>query len=298
VPPSFGSSLSRRQFLTAGTATAGAVLLGACGSGGDDAAPTTTTTASESLAMAQFFGGPMFVAGRELRAPFGLADQDGLLPLDRAPTRVEVQMLDPKGAPHGDPVTVARHADGLPRPYFPLVTTVDAPGIYTARLTLDGVGAEMAIQVHSADEVKVITSGTPMPALETPTLDDARGVSPICTRDPVCALHDVTVAQALATGSPTAVLVASPAFCQIAICGPVLDVLLDVTSDFPDVRFIHVEVYADPANDTETIVPAIAPLHLHFEPCLVLVGSDGVVADRVDTIYDRAEARDRLAALV
>ena len=297
MPSPFPPSLSRRQFLAAGTATAGAVLLGACGGNDGDSAASTTTTAPGSLAMAQIFGGPMFIAGRELRAPFGLADQDGLLPLDRTPSLVEVQMLDPKGEALGAPVGVARHAEGLPRPYFPLVTTVDAPGIYTARVTLDGVGAEMAIQVHSADDVRLIMPGAPMPPLETPTFDDARGVSPICTNDPVCPLHEVAVAQALAEGSPTALLVASPAFCQIAICGPVLDVLLDVTDDFPEVRFVHAEVYADPADNTEATAPAIGPLHLHFEPCLVLVGSDGVVADRLDTIYDRVEARDRLASL-
>lgn len=288
--------LSRRQFLTAGTATAGAVLLGACGSGSDSASSTTATSAG-SLAMAQFFGGPMFIAGRELRAPFGLGDQDGLLPLDGVPKRLEVQLLGPDGSPHGAPVTVARHADGLPRPYYPLVTTVDDPGIYTARVTLDGVGAEMAIQVHSAADVTLIMPGAKMPALETPTLDDPRGVTPICTREQVCPLHDITVADALTEGTPTALLVASPAFCQIAICGPVLDVLLDVTTDFPDVRFIHAEVYADPAESIDALAPAIEPLHLHFEPCLVLVGSDGLVADRIDTIYDRVEARARLAVL-
>lgn len=291
----FRPRLSRRQFLTATTATAGAVLLGACASGSDGATPRTT---AGSLAMAQFFGGPMFIAGRELRAPFGLADQDGLLPLDRVPTRVEVQLFAPDGSPHGDPVPVERHADGLPRPYYPLVTSVDEPGIYSARVTVDGVGAEMAIQVHSAADVKVIMPGAEMPGLETPTLDDARGVAPICTRDPVCRLHDVTVSDALAAGSPIALLVASPAFCQIAICGPVLDVLLDVTEEFPDVRFIHAEVYADPAQDTETLAPGITPLNLHFEPSLVLVGADGIVADRVDTIYDRAEVRARLGVLV
>lgn len=293
----FRPPLSRRQFLTATTATAGAVLLGACASSSDGATARTTATAG-SLSMAQFFGGPMFVAGRELRAPFGLADQDGLLPLDQVPRRLEVQMYNPDGSSQGDPVMVERYADGLPRPYYPLVTSVEDPGIYSARVTVDGVSAEMAIQVDNAADVKVIMPGADMPALETPTLDDARGVAPICTRDPVCPLHETTVSDALAAGSPTALLVASPAFCQIAICGPVLEVLLDVTKEFPDIRFIHAEVYADPAKDTQTLAPGIKPLNLHFEPSLVLVGADGVVADRVDTIYDRAEVRARLGVLV
>jgi hypothetical protein len=38
-------------------------------------------------------------------------------------------------------------------------------------------------------------------------------------------------------------------------------------------------------------------LGLTFEPCLFLVGADGVVAERLDTIYDRAELTEALARL-
>jgi hypothetical protein len=239
----------------------------------------------------------MFVPGREARFPFGVADQDGLLPIERTPERLTVQLLDPDGTAHGDPVEVLRHADGLPRAYFPLLATVDEPGIYTARTEIDGVGAEMSIKVDAPADVVVIQPGAPMPALETPTTADARGVNPICTNDPACPLHDATVAEALAGGAPIALLVATPAFCQMAICGPVLDVLLDVQSDHPGVHFLHAEVYADPAKDLTTYAPVVAPLGLHFEPCLVLVGADGTVVDRVDTIFDRTELGDRLARL-
>ena len=94
-----------------------------------------------------------------------------------------------------------------------------------------------------------------------------------------------------------ALLVATPAFCQIAICGPVLDVLLDVAPDHPGIHFLHAEVYANPAKDLDTYAPIVAPLGLHFEPCLLLVGADGTLVERVDTIYDRGELQDRLAAL-
>jgi hypothetical protein len=296
--------VTRRQLLLGAGATAAAVLLGACG--GDDDVSTTDSsagdgdpngTAAGSLALAQFFGGPMFVPGRENRFPFGVADQDGLLPTERTPERLTVYLLDADGAAVGAPVEVVRHADGLPRAYFPLLATVDAPGIYTARTEIDGVGAEMSIKVDAPTDVVVIQTGAAMPAIETPTTADARGVNPICTRDPVCPLHDITVTEALAAGTPMALLVASPAFCQLAICGPVLDVLLEVQPDHPGVRFLHAEVYADPAKDLNTSAPVVAPLGLHFEPCLVLVDADGTVVDRVDTIFDRTELGERLAAL-
>lgn len=282
----------------AGGATAGAVLLGACGDGDDETgASTTADPATEGLALAQFFGGPMFVAGTQLRAPFGVADIDGLLPVDRTPEQLAITVLDPDGE-EVEVVEVQRRSDGLPRAYFPLTFEASTAGIYTARTEIDSAATEMAIMVSEAADVSVIKPGDAMPALQTPTTADPRGVNPICTADPVCPLHEATVAEALDAGGPIALLVATPAFCQITICGPVLDVLLEVTGDHPDVRFFHAEVYADPAKDLETSAPVVEELDLHFEPCLVLVGADGKVVERLDTIYDRSELSERLGALV
>ena len=296
-------AMSRRRFLTAGgAAAAGAVLLGACGDDDSGSRPTTDdggtdTSGPRGLALAQFFGGPTFVAGTALRAPFGVADQDGLLTIDDTPEELEVVLLDADDAQVGDAVTVVRHAEGLPRAYFPLITTLDAPGIYTARTELDGEPAEMALEVKEASAVKVIQVGAPMPALETPTVTDARGVTPICTADPVCSLHQRTVAEGLTSGTPLAVLVSTPGHCQIAICGPVLDVLLGAADSHPDVEMFHLEVYADYEKDSTLFAPAPGALGLHFEPCLVLVHADGTVAERFDVIFDAAELDAGLSRL-
>lgn len=295
--------LSRRQILLGGSAAVGAVLLGGCGSGSDSSdeqggsSTSGTDGASGKYALAQFFGGPMFVAGQTARLPFGVADADGLLRVDDTPEELEVQVLTSKGEELGAPISVTRHADGLPRAYFPLITEIADPGIYTARTEIDGVGTEMAFQINAADEVTAIRPGMPLPAVDTPTVNDPHGVTPICTADPLCPLHEVTLAEALGEGRPIGLLVSTPAFCQIAICGPVLDVLLGLTASHPDVRFLHAEVYADPKANLDTYAPVIEALGLHFEPCLILAGADGVVVERLDTIFDRAEADARLARL-
>lgn len=292
--------VSRRQFLVGSGAAAGAVLLGACGgeeSGRGDEPPTTS--AAGGLALVQFFGGlPMLVAGGEVRTPFGVADAEGLLPVDRTPEELTVTILGSDGSTVVEPIDVDRHAKGLPRGYYPLRFTVDEPGIYTGRTDVDGEALEMAIKIDVADAVTVIQPGAALPALATPTPDDAQGVDPICTNDPVCPLHDVSVADVLEAGRPLALLVATPAFCQIAICGPVLDVLLDVVDDHPGVRFLHAEVYANPQEDLDVNTAAVDELGLTFEPCLVLVGSDGRVVDRLDTIYDETELGESLARLI
>jgi hypothetical protein len=292
-------SLTRRGFLLGGGAAAGAVLLGACGGGDDDAAePTSTTGSASGLSLVQFFGGlPMLAAGSDLRTPFGVADAEGLLPVEQTPERLTVSVLDPSGNVLVEPMELTRHAEGLPRAYFPLRFTVEEPGIYTGRTEIDGTALEMAIKVDAVEDVTVIQPGAALPAMATPTVADPRGVDPICTADPVCPLHDVTVADALAEGMPIALLVSTPAFCQIAICGPVLDVLLGTVDAHPDVRFLHAEVYAHPEQSLDVHAPVVDELGLTFEPSLILVGSDGKVVERLDTIYDAAEASEALARL-
>jgi hypothetical protein len=293
------SSVTRRRFLVGSGAAAGAVLLGACG--GDDSVGTDTTTSlpsSGERSLVQFFGGlPMLAAGGPVRAPFGVADPQGILPVDDTPETLSVTVVGPDGADLGAPIEVARHAQGLPRAYFPLVFTAAGPGIYTGRTEIGGAALEMAIKVDDAADVSAIQVGAAMPPIVTPTSDDAQGVDPICTADPVCSLHALTVAEALDGGGPMALLVATPAFCQISICGPVLDVLLAVADEHPDVQLVHAEVYAHPEQDLDVKTAAVDELGLTFEPCLVLVGSDGRVAERLDTIFDEVEVSEALARL-
>jgi hypothetical protein len=237
------------------------------------------------------------VAGTTVRAAFGLADRDGLLETKDTPDELTVQVLDAEDQPVGDALTVARRSDGVPRPYYALEVPIAEPGFYEAKVDYEGVAANLAFQVNTAEEVTLIKPGDAFPALVTPTTGDAQGVDPICTADPPCALHDVTAAQALTEGRPMAFLVATPAFCQVSVCGPVLDVLVDVAKAHPGVRALHAEVYAHPNQDLKTFAPTPTALKMFSEPVLVLVGSDGKVAKRLDTIFDKTELDEALSAL-
>lgn len=289
---------SRREVLALGGAGVVALALAACGDdGGGEAASTTAGDRS----LAQFFGGaPQLAAGAEARAPFGVADRDGLLPIEQTPASLEVTLVGPDGSTIGDPISVDRHAKGLPQAYYPLRFTVADPGIYVARTVIDGVPAEMSIKVDAPADIALVQPGEPMPSIATPTTKDAAGVDPICTDDPVCDLHAVSLDAAVKAGKPIALLVSTPAFCQVKMCGPVLSILRDQVAARPTVQFIHAEVYAHPESDPQLQdhAPIIDALGLHFEPCLVLVHADGTVAERLDNIYDEdelVEALDRLA---
>ena len=193
-------------------------------------------------------------------------------------------------------MTVARHAEGLSRPYYPVITTLSDPGTYTLTGSVNGVDLQTAFTVVERAEVPIPQIDDQLVPVVTPTTDDAHGVNPICTREPACDLHGVTLTSALTEGRPIAFLIATPAFCQTAACGPVLDVLLSQQSEFSDVRMVHAEVYTD--TTLESTTAAVQDYKLSFEPVLYLAGADGVITSRLDSIYDVAELRGELTKLV
>ncbi|MGH9188256.1 MAG: hypothetical protein ACRD0U_21010 [Acidimicrobiales bacterium] len=285
-----GPVFSRRALLLG---AAGAVILTSCGGDDDTSADSITTTeTARSASLIQFFGNDHIVAGREQRLPFGLGDTEGVITRE-APATLAFQLLDDTGGEVGGPITVGSRQAGLPRPYFAVPVTLPAPGIYTATTSWNGQSVEASFEVVA--ETSLPQVGEPLPRFDTPTTADTRGVNPICTAEPQCPLHDVTLSAALASGAPVALLISTPKFCQVKICGPVLDVLLSQRDAFPGIRMLHAEVYTD--ETTSTTTDAVQSLGLTFEPCLFLAGSDGTVAARLDNIYDQTELVAALTAL-
>jgi hypothetical protein len=134
-----------------------------------------------------------------------------------------------------------------------------------------------------------------MPSAGTPTTANPLGVGTICTQDPPCPLHEVSLDAALAEGRPVALLVSTPAFCQVAICGPVLDLLVAAAPDHPDVALIHLEVYPGGQPDAESLSPVVSDtLGLAYEPALFVADATGTITSRLDNIYDGDELTEAL----
>ena len=247
----------------------------------------------------QFFGGlPMLVAGREVRAPFGVADAEGLLPVEDNPEALTVTLLDEAGEEVVAPIEVARHAEGLPRAYFPLRFTVDEPGIYTGRTEVAGEVLEMAIQIDAAGDVQRDPARRgaaghghahrrPMPRASTrsaPTTRSARSTTSRWRRR-------------WATTGPWRCWSPRRSSARSRSAAPCSTSCWGSPPTTPTIRFLHAEVYAHPHEETDTKAPVVDELGLTFEPCLVLVGADGKVVDRLDTIFDAAEVSASLADL-
>lgn len=298
--------LSRRGFVLGGTS---AGLLAACGVDGG-------SNGTDVQLVALFSPDHVIAAGRPQRIPFAVVDTGRLDLADDAEASVTISR---DGEPV-DAVSVSGHLvrhDHPPRTepdhthanllrYFALRTELAEPGIYDLEVDFgNGVTGTLPVQAFGPDEVDVVLAGERLPPITTPTTDDPGGISPLCTRNPrPCPFHDHDVTDALAAGRPLALLVATPALCQTAYCGPVLETLIETAPGFDHIAFVHLEVYANAsevdgnyADPGLRLAAPVAELGLTFEPSLFLVDAEGVVTDRIDNIFDRSELEAALGTL-
>jgi hypothetical protein len=143
-----------------------------------------------------------------------------------------------------------------------------------------------AIQVKPSSGASTLLPGQRAIRSETPTVDSARGVDPICTRTPRCAFHQMTLAQAIASNKPTAFIVATPKYCMSRTCGPNLKELIAVARETgARANYVHAEVYrSDEAEDIQrqAVSATFSEWKLQSEPWLFLIDADGKVAERFE----------------
>lgn len=280
----------------------------ACSSSGSDTVPPTLVHL--------FSSDRVIAAGRPQRIPFAVVDTGDLTLIDDE--QLAVTVLD-DGAVIDTVTVVGRVVDhdhvGEEDPdhqhanllrYFSLRTTLPTPGVYDIEVDFGDAGrSRLPIQAFDPADVDVVLPGDPMPRITTPTFDRPEGIDPICTQWPVpCPFHTLDAADAIGSGRPVALLVATPALCATAYCGPVVNTMIDNAPDFPEIDFLHLEFWANAAevgsnygDPNLRLAQPVADLGLTFEPSLFLVAGDGTLIDRIDNIFDVAEFRSGLAAL-
>jgi hypothetical protein len=305
MSPRQPSSLTRRELLVGGVAAgAGALVLAACGKSGSKAPTIALNSGDPGPSLAAIFpsSGQYLYSGAPQRMPLALIDSNGAF-LTTGPPTLTFDVIDAQKKPVGQPVSVALHDKGLSKGYYPVEFTFPSPGLYTLSTKVSGAAVTQTVQVDDRSKTVMFGPGQKVPSIATPTVEDHQGVDPICTANPPCPLHQVSLDTALSQHKPIAFLIATPAYCQTAICGPVLDVLVAAQRTFADkVTFIHAEVYKSGAEAAKkgpsaTKAPAVDAFHLLFEPSLTLVKADGTVQGRLDTIYDADELQQALTQL-
>jgi hypothetical protein len=211
----------------------------------------------------------------------------------------------PPGETKGTLLDTKLYKAGLPKGRGVYVThaVFDRPGTWTAVTLTHGTQVPFAIEVKPTPDAPVV--GSAAPRAPSPTTKDPLGVNPICTRQPKCPLHSVSLADVIGAGTPVAVMFATPARCQSRYCGPVLDDLLSVRRHYGNrIRFVHVEIYQN--NKTTDLIstllawhaPGANPPELPSEPWLFTLNGAGTIVGRIDGAFGTDEIRSQLDALV
>ncbi len=289
---------SRALLLAAGLAA----LLAAC----SGAAPESATY-SGLLAASEFATGPN-------RFPFGLVSRDGAFLEDES---VSVRFSRIEGDAtlfHSEAPAVWREAEGATPHLHPdgeLHLHLDYRGFYVVDRTdlpVEGVWAAEFTVASGAPTRRAIfqvkpEGGAPKegdrpPATRNPTLRTA-AFTEISTRAVERdELHNVSVAEALDSGTPFVVFFASPQFCTSAMCGPVTDTLDRARAELGGAaEFIHIEPWdLNAARNEGRLVPApvMSEWGLSTEPWTFVVGGDGRIAARYEGLVSAEEV---LAAL-
>lgn len=285
-PPIF----TRRRLLVA---TGGALVLAACGDDSSRGSANGIAVPEGFFVVQRFPNHPLFTPG-DVRLPVSIANADSNL-VDGSAT-LDGWIEDFNGDRVTDIVGV-RRAVGIEIPYWEVRATLPAALIYTMRFEGDdGFGA--TFELYDEADVKSPLTGSKLQPFDTPTVDDHRGVEPYCSLTPEpCPLHDITLTEALAAGTPVAYMVGTPAHCTTGTCAPGLEFLVAEHARLGDsVTMVHADVYADDAA-TE-VAPAVTALNVQYEPIIYLCDASGVIVDRLDGIWDASELTERLDLLV
>lgn len=284
-------AMSRRSFLVA---TGGLLALAACGGASSDSSSSSSTGATRGHLDAGRLSIEPYVSTEPQRFAFALSDDYGDFVSGPAATIA----FQAPGAPLGAPQPTVLHTEGLPsgRGVYVVETPFPTAGIWNSRVSVPGhPAAAMAFEVAAQPSVPV--PGESAPRAASPTVADTLGVDPICTRQPPCPLHTVSLASLIGSGRPVAVMFATPARCQSRYCGPVLDELLEIDQPYGDrIAFVHCEIYAD--STSEDLVPTVSAWNLPGEPWLFTIDGSGRIVQRLDGAMGTDEVRSALDQLV
>ena len=146
--------------------------------------------------------------------------------------------------------------------------------------------------VISPKQDPVPAPGDTPPAIHTPTVTDVAGdLTKLDTRvPPTREQHEVDFADVL--GKKAVVLTfATPLLCQSRVCGPVVDIALQVKQEYGEqAEFIHMEIYNDNEVDKGTR-PQVGAFRLPSEPWVFTIDRNGKVAARLEGAFSADELK-------
>ena len=236
------------------------------------------------------------------RFAFVLTSRTGLI---RTPTATVSSIYIPGdgGGPQAKQTALA-----IFRP-FPLVSrglyvtrlTFDAPGQWEVEIDVlddDGVNRTVELSFQVGDTTAAPQMGDAAIASRNKTVADVERLSQLSTGsllDPD--LYQLTIAEAVVSGQPTVVVIASPAFCTNAVCGPQVEVLQQLKDQFEGrANFIHVDYYDNPEEiqgdlDRARTSPIVTEWNLPSTEWSFVIDRQGIIVGRFESFTTLAELR-------
>lgn len=187
----------------------------------------------------------------------------------------------------------------------------DRAGFWRVEITVDVAGqrlrADAAFEVLAGHALPAV--GDDAPRTVQPLAEGAPDASAIDSRasatDPVPdpELHDMTVADAIAAGRPTMLVVSTPTFCVSRFCAPVTEAVEALESRFGDrMSFVHLEVWRD--YESKELNPSAAEwirppgAEEATEPWVWVIEGDGRIVGRFDNAISDRELENAVAAVL
>lgn len=254
------------------------------------------------------FATPDISTGRH-RIAFALISQTGLV---KTPSATVQSFHKSQGDSLDDPVQTAL---ALFHP-FPLVErglyttnlTFDQTGEWTIRATVlgdDGLPKKATLSFDVPEATHAPSVGAPAIPSRNKTIQDVERLSQLTTGSMQDEdLYQVSIADAIRSGRPTVIVMASPAFCTNAVCGPQVEVLRDLKNEFPDqANFIHVDYYDNPEEiqgdlDRAVLSPVAREWRLPSTEWSFVIDREGTIAGRFEGFTPLEELRQALKKIL
>ena len=289
------------------------LIAAACSSGGESASstesvPIETETAPESPLLSEGFAlieGPVSPDGMraifgtpdlgigENRVAFVLTSKTGIV---TAPAVSVSSLFFPDAASQGE---LKQTALAVFRPW-----PFGSRGLYTTTLDFDDAGrwridvTVLGQQGTGPVELEFDVRETPTaPAVgatgvrsESKTVADVVSSSELTTGSMYDEdLYQLTISEAMDSGLPSVVVMASPAFCTNAVCGPQVEVLRQLKDTYSGrANFIHVDIYDNPHEiqgdlDRAVISPTVLEWSLPSTEWSFVIDPSGVISGRFES---------------
>lgn len=183
------------------------------------------------------------------------------------------------------------------------VADFDIPeaGVYQLSVKGEGLTETGPTGFQAVADPVGVGVGDEAPASVTRTAAEFPDLSIISSDpDPDPDLYQLSVDVAVADGSPSVIIFATPAFCESQACGPMLDQVKKLRSAYPGIDFVHVEVYEDlqvQSREELEVVDAVDEWGIPSEPWVFVVDSDGVVTAAFEGAVNDRELVDAFDAV-